>query len=239
MLKFVFKCIRFVVMRSRLLEILPGRIAAWQASRCQAEERNLVQLQDVRAAQERAQQQLAQLDIEHGALDSLKEKASQLTIQAEDAEDDEDEKSLQQTVFCVTCGNEIGIRSALRHMEKCFCKVEGQTSFGSAYKSALKDPPLFCDAFNKHTKSYCKKLKMVCPEHYREPKESTDAVCGCPMPSERATILGDDSAPMCRVARRLCQRHLNWERLRRAQLDVQRVRLVSAHQGETNNLELF
>ena len=31
---------------------------------------------------------------------------------------------------------------------------------------------LFCDVYNPHSKTYCKRLQVLCPEHSRDPKVS-------------------------------------------------------------------
>lgn len=50
-----------------------------------------------------------------------------------------------------------------------------------------------------------------------------DEVCGCPMVRNVFELTGD----FCRVSKRKCNKHYNWEKLRRAEVDLERVRVVS------------
>ena len=54
-----------------------------------------------------------------------------------------------------------------------FClQYEAQTSFGSIYKTRIEGNSMFCDYYNSQQKTYCKRLKVLCPEHSKEPKVS-------------------------------------------------------------------
>ncbi|MEE6526611.1 hypothetical protein FKM82_027338, partial [Ascaphus truei] len=48
-----------------------------------------------------------------------------------------------------------------------------------------------------------------------------DEVCGCPMVKDVFELTGD----FCRVPKRKCNRHYCWEKLRRAEVDLERVRV--------------
>lgn len=54
-----------------------------------------------------------------------------------------------------------------------------------------------------------------------------DEVCGCPLVKNVFELTGD----YCRVSKRKCNKHYNWEKLRRAEVDLERVRVVSATAG--------
>ncbi|GFR82294.1 CXXC-type zinc finger protein 1 [Elysia marginata] len=99
-------------------------------------------------------------------------------------------------------------------------EFEAQTSFWSLYKTHIEGNSMFCDFYNPQQKMYCKRLKILCPEHTKEPKVSPDAVCGCPI----ATNLFQEGETLCRVAKRKCVKHFCWEKLRRAEIDMQRLR---------------
>lgn len=111
------------------------------------------------------------------------------------------------------------MRHALRHMEKCFQKMEGNTVFCANQKEQIMGTPLFCDAYDTQAKAYCKRLKVVC-EHFKEPKLPADTVCGFPF----VRNVFDETGDFCCVPRSRCNRHLGWERLRRAQIDLERYR---------------
>lgn len=62
---------------------------------------------------------------------------------------------------------------------------------------------------------------MLCPEHSRDPKVPADEVCGCPLVRDVFELTGD----FCRLPKRQCNRHYCWEKLRRAEVDLERVRV--------------
>lgn len=89
--------------------------------------------------------------------------------------------------FCVLCNQEISQKSFIRHIDKCFIRVtstqtklveiwecflsiqfESQVSYGSNVKSNIEG--LFCDNYDRTNNLYCKRLKVICPEHSRDPK---------------------------------------------------------------------
>lgn len=203
--------------KNRLCDLLPPKIQQWQSSPCIAEEYNKKSLEKIRRQQQMCQQRLNELYVKHQELNALIERAKQSPIvEAEQEDDDEGELS----IYCVTCGSEIQQKGALRHMEKCFAKFEAQTVFGSYYKTPVDGDSMFCDVYNHQQKTYCKRLKVLCPEHTREPKVSHDEVCGCPLLSN----VFEETGEYCRVQKRKCNKHYCWEKLRRAQIDMERVR---------------
>lgn len=48
-----------------------------------------------------------------------------------------------------------------------------------------------------------------------------DEVCGCPLVRDVFELTGD----FCRLPKRQCNRHYCWEKLRRAEVDLERVRV--------------
>ncbi|RMB88274.1 hypothetical protein DUI87_35345 [Hirundo rustica rustica] len=139
---------------------------------------------------------------------------------AANTEGDSEDTDLQ--IFCVSCGHPINPKVALRHMERCYAKYESQTSFGSMYPTRIEGATrLFCDVYNPQSKTYCKRLQVLCPEHSRDPKVPADEVCGCPLVRDVFELTGD----FCRVPKRKCHRHYCWEKLRRAEVDLERVRV--------------
>merc|ERR1712038_627790 len=152
-------------------------------------------------------------------MDQLLEKAKRQTVLPEEEQEDEDEES-EVSVFCVTCGHEVNQRSAFKHMYRCFAKFESQTSFGSIYKTKIEGNSMFCDYYSHQQKTYCKRLKVLCPEHSKEPKVNPDEVCGCPEVKD----LFEETDKYCRVARNKCKKHFQWEKLRRAEIDSERLR---------------
>ncbi|XP_064606239.1 CXXC-type zinc finger protein 1-like [Liolophura sinensis] len=205
--------------KNRLYELLPPKIQQWQSSPCVAEENNKKALERVRGQQLQARQRLGELDLKHQELDALIERAKHASI-SQEQEGTDAEEDLELSIYCVTCGAEINQRGALKHMEKCFAKYEAQTSFGSIYKTRIEGTSMFCDYYNAQQKTYCKRLKVLCPEHSKEPKVGQDEVCGCPLTSN----VFEETGELCRTAKRKCNKHYCWEKLRRAEIDMERVR---------------
>ncbi|KAJ8301982.1 hypothetical protein KUTeg_020969 [Tegillarca granosa] len=155
--------------KNRIYELLPPKIQQWQSSPCVTEENNKKMLEKIRRQQLEARQKLGELDIRQQELDALIERAKHATVSHDqDATDEYDDTEL----YCVTCGVEVNQKAALKHMEKCFAKYEAQTSFGSIYKTRIEGNSMFCDYYNSQQKTYCKRLKVLCPEHTKEPKVS-------------------------------------------------------------------
>lgn len=203
----------------RIFKILPQRIHQWQSTPCIAELNNRQELEKIRHQQRLAQEKLMVLDKRRRDLDVLIETAKRLTILPDD-ECGEPEDEADLNIFCITCGLEVPQKVAMRHMEKCFNKFESQTSYGSLYKSRIEGDPIICDFYSAHQRTYCKRLKVLCPEHTKEPRVGEDEVCGCPV----VASVFQDRTGFCRVAKRKCNRHHCWEKLRKAEIDMERLR---------------
>ncbi|CAH8525030.1 unnamed protein product, partial [Schistosoma turkestanicum] len=171
---------------------------------------------------------LVELELEHQKLTGLINRAQErrtgrnneqmLAAVADDAEQVEQ----MEPIICVTCSAEISMRHALKHMEKCFQKMEGNTVFCANQKEQIMGTPLFCDAYDSQARAYCKRLRVVC-EHYKEPKLPADTVCGSPL----VRNVFEETGEFCCVPRNKCTKHFGWERLRRAKIDLERYRCVS------------
>lgn len=79
---------------------------------------------------------------------------------------------------------------------------------------------MFCDFYNPTSRTYCKRLRVLCPEHCKDPKIGDSEVCGCPL----VTNVFDLTGEFCRIAKKSCVKHYVWEKLRRAEIDLERVR---------------
>ncbi|XP_043936320.1 CXXC-type zinc finger protein 1 isoform X1 [Protopterus annectens] len=207
---------------NRIYEILPQRIQQWQQSPCIAEEHGKKLLEKIRREQQQARMRLQEMERRFHELEAAIMKAKQQTIKEDEemSEGESDDTDLQ--IFCVSCGHPINPKVALRHMERCYAKYESQTSFGSMYPTRIEGATrLFCDVYNPQSKTYCKRLQVLCPEHSRDPKVPADEVCGCPLVKDVFELTGE----FCRVPKRKCNRHYCWEKLRRAEVDLERVRV--------------
>lgn len=79
---------------------------------------------------------------------------------------------------------------------------------------------MFCDFYNPGNRTYCKRLRVLCPEHCKDPKIGDTEVCGCPLVTNVFNVTGE----FCRAPKKSCVKHYMWEKLRRAEIDMERVR---------------
>ncbi|XP_043849496.1 CXXC-type zinc finger protein 1-like [Dromiciops gliroides] len=205
----------------RIYEILPHRIQQWKQSPCIAEEHAKKLLEQNRREQQGARMRLQDMERNSRELEAVILKAKQQVVQDEES-NEEDSEATDIQIFCVSCGLSISSKVALRHMERCYAKYESQTSFGSMYPADIEGGPrLFCDVYNPQSKTYCKRLRVLCPEHSRDPKVPEDEVCGCPLVRDVFEPTGD----FCRRPKSQCNQHYCWEKLLRADVDQERVRV--------------
>lgn len=207
---------------NRIYEILPQRIQQWQQSPCVAEELAKRQLEGIRRQQQQARLRLTEMERRFHELESIIAKAKQQTVHEDQEVNEGDNEDTDLQIFCVSCSHPVNPKVALRHMERCYTKFESQTSFGSIFPTRIEGATrLFCDVYNPQSKTYCKRLQVLCPEHSRDPKVPVDEVCGCPLVCNVFEATGD----YCRVSKRKCNKHYCWEKLRRAEVDLERVRV--------------
>ncbi|XP_039295471.1 CXXC-type zinc finger protein 1 [Nilaparvata lugens] len=206
---------------NRIFQVLPARIQEWKLTNCIAEEFNKRELESVRKQQQEVKRVLQELDKRHKELDLVIERSKRTTIDlSQDLDQDQEGVETEMNMYCITCGYEIHSRTAIRHMERCFNKYESQASFGSKYKTRVEGKQLFCDVYNAQNGTYCKRLRVLCPEHAKDPKIGDQEVCGCPL----VTNVFDLTGEFCRAAKKECIRHYCWEKLRRAEIDMEIVR---------------
>lgn len=205
---------------ARLYEILPQRIKQWHSIPSISEETNQKQLEKIRQEQNQAKTRLEELDKELVKLDELITLSKTTKIYSEDEATKAEENmegDADLTVSCVTCGTDITNRLAMKHMERCFSKHEAQSSLGSAFQTKIEN--LFCDVYNAHQRTYCKRLRTLCPEHSKDPKVGDNEVCGFPLVKD----VFEETLQFCRFTKKRCTKHHGWEKIRRALIDMERV----------------
>lgn len=200
---------------NRIVELLPNRVQQWQSTGSSADVFSRKELDAIRAEQQEAKRCLEILDEKQRELHLMITESKKLTPKEDEIDENETDNEL--VIYCVTCGHEVASRNAMRHMERCFIKYESQTSFVSVNKTKVEG--VFCEFLNSAQGTYCMRLRVLCPEHYREPKIPDDEVCGCPLSTNCFEFTGE----FCRVPKKKCTKHYCWEKLRRAQLDMEKV----------------
>ncbi|KAL1231053.1 CXXC-type zinc finger protein [Trichinella spiralis] len=190
--------------RARLLTILPGRIQQWYSTPSQAQANDVLDGKQAR--------------IERWIADAKQCKMSSFVMES----DDEDGDSLYS---CFICGNDVPCKLALKHSYKCYAKQEMRVSYGTAYPSRNMAYDLFCDAYNKSTQTYCKRLKRVCPEHAKEAKAEQNEICGCPLNVNRECEIFHPSRA-CLVPKQKCLKHCYWDRVQLGLIDKDRLQML-------------
>lgn len=75
--------------------------------------------------------------------------------------------------------------------------------------------------FTIRTRTYFPFFQQVmCPEHFKDAKVSDTDVCGCPL----VRRVFEPTGEFCRAPKKSCLKHYQWEKLRRAEIDMERVR---------------
>nr|NP_001071905.1 zinc finger protein [Ciona intestinalis]BAE93291.1 zinc finger protein [Ciona intestinalis] len=212
--------------RNRLLQILPQRIQEWNGTPTVANDNGRQELDRIRKRMINARTELQALEQKFHRLETIISTGRSLTVVEKLDNDDESEGEMDQSIYCVVCGHSVSIRNAIKHMDKCYIKIESQMSFGSVYPTRIEGSQrLFCDVYNEQQQTYCKRLQVLCPEHTKEPKVPETEVCGCPLTCDiYGTELPTKPNHFCRAAKRKCTRHFKWETMYRAEVDLQRIR---------------
>ncbi|CAJ0937459.1 unnamed protein product, partial [Mesorhabditis belari] len=145
----------------------------------------------------------------------------------EDEEEDEgDESEAVVTYNCPVCALEYTVKAFPKHVERCFVRLEKQSEIGNNVQMGDRNPfNLFCDVYNKTSDTYCKRLRVMCAEHYKGELENEMKICGYPLAwgdltsssttfSEAFSIFDDIERTMangfCQRARRECGTHHRW-----------------------------
>lgn len=127
-------------------------------------------------------------------------------------------------VNCVTCGLMINEKTALRHMEKCYLKLEMKSYYGTSQKVTGELESILCNYYNSTTGLYCRHLKIICPEHNNKDKISSNQICGFPL-NDNENIF-KYSKEICRASKKECSLHFNWDKIKLASLDIQKLNIV-------------
>ncbi|KAL3320033.1 hypothetical protein Ciccas_001279 [Cichlidogyrus casuarinus] len=227
-LKLALKRLEILLPQSLGIDDTPESLEAglMRLSKSSAENADEHRLKNLTEDKHKVENKLIQLEEEHQKLNAIIAQARNFKPNPEEMEaslkNDCREADRIEQQLCIICCSEINMRHALRHMERCFQKMEGSTIFCASQKEQSIGTPLFCDNFDPQAKAYCKRLRVVC-EHYKDPKLPVNTPCGYPLSDKLFDAAVDR---FCATPREKCTCHFGWERRRRAQIDLQRYRNV-------------
>ncbi|RNA12874.1 CXXC-type zinc finger 1-like, partial [Brachionus plicatilis] len=218
------ECVSQAQLGSKIDAYLKERYEQYNETESMADKMNLDELERINAQINLMKKKLGELEQKHVDLERIIDRAKYAKINPSVERDREKSMESNETeIYCVTCGQQCSEKQALKHMEKCFNKIESQAFFASFIKSNLEGKAMFCDYYNPQTKMYCKRLKVMCPEHEKERKVSDEEVCGYPL-AKRDNLFEDCQDEICLAPKRNCSLHFKWEKLRRAVIDLERLR---------------
>jgi COMPASS component SPP1 len=158
--------------KNRIITFLQSRIAQYKESPSLSDQMNEAEIKRIFCHIDQLKESLVRLEEKHEYLNRICERAKYAKID-ENVEKERESyncESNESEIYCVTCGHVCSERHALKHMERCFNKIESQAFFGSFYKTHIEGQSMFCDNYNAQTKMFCKRLKVMCPEHEKEKK---------------------------------------------------------------------
>lgn len=219
---------------NRILHILPQRLQDWKINSSIADINDRKKLEEIRKRQFEIKKRLDKMSDDYRKLEEIIRAGNNLRAKDFDLEKIRrwkgkltkgllDKNEEDSSIYCITCGQEIHTSTAVKHMEKCFLKHESHSSFGSSYEPTMIDGrSIFCDSFNPGNGTFCKRLKVLCPEHMKEPMGPEDDACGCPV--IKSVFHDQDKAELCRYPKKYCGQHYGWERMRRAEADGELLR---------------
>ncbi|XP_054716831.1 CXXC-type zinc finger protein 1-like [Uloborus diversus] len=192
----------------RLLEILPLRVQQWKAHPSAADDIYRKKLIDIRKQIQETQKRLVGIETDINKLESLicKSRHSPDKMVCLPESDDD------STLHCFICGIEVATKTAIRHFDSCFKREDRHLQATS--NSNDEDWNIFCN-HRMGKQNFCKKLRVLCPLHYRESKKPDD-LCGCPLPGQ--------TDQFCGYTAKRCNSHVGWEEASRAHLDMEKFR---------------
>lgn len=216
----------------RLRVILPQKVLMY-FEQTPAEEKNDIE------RMEHLQKEMVQLQNELNLLDTFQENvkkfiaAIRTAIPLTKTEPNGDENFV---LNCAVCSGEFSIKDITRHTQSCFVRTERQSTFATNSKLPMNPMNLVCDAFNKTNKTYCKRLRVICSEHYKDDNEIK--ICGCPLAwykgrglDFREMFLSPEeivsNSDCCREKRKHCLNHQNWAQTALALIDNERMNLLN------------
>ncbi|XP_035215389.1 CXXC-type zinc finger protein 1-like [Stegodyphus dumicola] len=206
---------------NRILTILPQRIEQWKIIPSSADELNRRQLVEIRKKKRSIESDLEAVEEKITHFINFIQKPK--TLADMEITVDSDDESSTSTIYCKICGREILINVAIKHMENCYRRKERRLQLIST-TSPSNDMHwnIFCN-HKVSRKVYCKQLRVLCPLHFKE-STSADKICGYPLLN--LTDSESHSRKFCGHLKKNCLKHVGWEEIRRAELDMDKLQLL-------------
>ncbi|EJW80274.1 hypothetical protein WUBG_08816, partial [Wuchereria bancrofti] len=142
---------------------------------------------------------------------------------------------LVKVLHCSVCALEFPAKLIVKHMERCFVRNEKQSCYGTPNKSQVNPYNIFCEQFNKANNTFCKRLRVLCSEHYKSTENATK-VCGYPFAWNKNKFRSviktfDDMQALlqegfCHCPRKNCLQHHNWVQNAMGLIDVELLNLL-------------
>ncbi|KFD48144.1 hypothetical protein M513_10982, partial [Trichuris suis] len=220
----------------RLHAILPARISVILKNRQTVVRKAEMKLQELARTRHETERRLEELDFQQKRMEEWLSNASELACASPEKESRETETDEGEvTIFCPVCGLEVSNRVLQKHMFKCSSKIESRVSYGTTSPSHNTKYNILCDSFNKYNKTYCKRLRLICPEHSKSEKIADGIVCGWPLDLD-FTFNSFSKSNVCLVAKKKCLKHWQWDRYQFAMIDMERLSLI-LRLDEINDME--
>ncbi|MCP9265949.1 Phosphomannomutase [Dirofilaria immitis] len=203
--------------RNRLRAILPDRVQVYwdNISHFMEQSRHLRD-----AAEEQIQFYTNKVRIFADFQDELQKWISTIEkIESENETAINNSLDMDFVLHCAVCALEFPAKLIVKHMERCFVRNEKQSCYGTPNKSQVNPYNIFCEQFNKANSTFCKRLRVLCSEHYKS-TEDTAKVCGYPFAWNKSQFrpviktFNDMHALLqegfCHYPRKNCLQHHNW-----------------------------
>lgn len=65
-------------------------------------------------------------------------------------------------------------------------------------------------------------MRVICPEHYKEPKIDDNDICASPL-NANTPLDRFDASLVCLAPKKLCLKHYKWDKIRHALIDMERL----------------
>ncbi|KHJ92764.1 hypothetical protein OESDEN_07342 [Oesophagostomum dentatum] len=219
--------------RLRLLTLLPKNVEEYFKEQPQSELRTLEELraidQKIGQIQRQTETMLGYVRIIQRYVTAMK---STTSVNYDEPGD------VDFMVNCTVCGMEINGRLLPKHVERCFVRSEKQTSFGTPTPATFNPDNLFCEAYNKANNTYCKRVRVICAEHYKGELENDLQICAYPkawaegksltfaeMFEHGPDLLKDQG--FCCAPRKECAQHHRWVQALVGTIECERMNLLT------------